>query len=408
MTYANSTVFLPGVTQREHEVRVPIDRANPALGEITVFARELYTDESLPYLVYFQGGPGKPGPRMLMEWIPEALKRYRVLLIDERGTGRSAKVDRTTPERIDANFLAHLRPPDVAADAEALREHLGVEQWDLLGNSFGAACAGSYLSYFPEGLRRVHLVGTVPEPHMDVDLFNRKTFELLRERQNELFAAVPWMQQRVAEVADHLENQDVRMPTGERLSSTRMRMAGVLLGEEGDFGLLANLFEMPFTEYRGEKRLRGDFLAQLGGIISLETMPLWGVVHESVMARPGHPTRWSAERIYREEFADLTLLGNHFFTTHFEEDPALTPFYEAVNEVQHMDTLAAQSEDVSGNKVPVAALLFKPDLFIPYELTAESASRVGNLRLWSHDEWFHDGIWAHGEDVVTGLFEMLD
>ncbi|QYH19363.1 alpha/beta fold hydrolase [Corynebacterium aquatimens] len=151
MAPANSTVYLPGVTQREHEITVPIDRADPARGEITVFARELYTDASLPYLVYFQGGPGKPGPRMLMDWIPEALKRYRVLLIDERGTGRSTKIDRTTPERIDAHFLAHLRPPDVAADAEAMREYLGVEQWDLLGNSFGAACAGSYLSYFPRG-----------------------------------------------------------------------------------------------------------------------------------------------------------------------------------------------------------------------------------------------------------------
>ncbi|UIZ91726.1 alpha/beta fold hydrolase [Corynebacterium sp. CNCTC7651] len=408
MAPANSTVYLPGVTQREHEITVPIDRADPARGEITVFARELYTDASLPYLVYFQGGPGKPGPRMLMDWIPEALKRYRVLLIDERGTGRSTKIDRTTPERIDAHFLAHLRPPDVAADAEAMREYLGVEQWDLLGNSFGAACAGSYLSYFPSGLRRVHLVGAVPEPEMDVDAFNRLTFALLRARQEELFAAVPWIKARVEEVADHLENHDVRMPTGERLSSTRFRMVGVLLGEEGDFGALATLMEMPFTTYRGEKRLRGDFLAQVGSIISLETMPLWAVVHESVMARPGHPTRWSAERIYREEFADLTLLGNHFFATHFEEDPALKPFYGAVDEVQHMDTLTAQARDLSGNEVPTAALLFKPDLFIPYELTADSASRIGNLKLWSHDEWFHDGIWVHGREVAKGLFEMLD
>ncbi|QYH19365.1 hypothetical protein JKI95_09625 [Corynebacterium aquatimens] len=185
-------------------------------------------------------------------------------------------------------------------------------------------------------------------------------------------------------------------------------MVGVLLGEEGDFGALATLMEMPFTTYRGEKRLRGDFLAQVGSIISLETMPLWAVVHESVMARPGHPTRWSAERIYREEFADLTLLGNHFFATHFEEDPALKPFYGAVDEVQHMDTLTAQARDLSGNEVPTAALLFKPDLFIPYELTADSASRIGNLKLWSHDEWFHDGIWVHGREVAKGLFEMLD
>ena len=140
-----STVFLPDVTVREHEIEVPVSREDASLGNISVFCRELSTDDSLPAIAYFQGGPGKPGPRMLMDWIPEALKRYRVFLMDERGTGRSHKIDRTTPERITADMLAHLRPPDVAADAEAMRQHLGLEQWDLLGNSFGAACASTRL-----------------------------------------------------------------------------------------------------------------------------------------------------------------------------------------------------------------------------------------------------------------------
>lgn len=404
----SSTVYFPGVTSREHEIRVPLDRSNPAAGEITVFARELFTDESLPPLIYFQGGPGKPGPRTVMEWMPEALRRYRIVLLDERGTGRSTKVDKTTPERITPQFLSHLRPPDVAADAEALREHLGIEQWDLLGNSFGAACAGSYLSYFPHGVRRAHLVGAVPEPEMDVDVFNRAGYRLLAERQRELFAEVAWLRSRVEEVARHVDTHDERMPTGERLSSTRLRSSGVLLGEEGDFGALVNLFEAPFTSHRGELRLRGDFLAQLGGIISTETMPLWAVVHETVMARPGHPVNWSAERIYRGEFADLTLLGNQFFTTHFEEDPALRPFFGAVDEVHRMDTLKAQSDDVSGNRVPAAALLFTNDVYLPYELSIQSAAKVGNLQVWTHEQWLHDAIWVHGDAVAKGIFGMLE
>ena len=403
-----STVFLPDVTVREHEIEVPVSREDASLGNISVFCRELSTDDSLPAIAYFQGGPGKPGPRMLMDWIPEALKRYRVFLMDERGTGRSHKIDRTTPERITADMLAHLRPPDVAADAEAMRQHLGLEQWDLLGNSFGAACASSYLSYFPSGLRRVHLAGAVPEPEMDVDAFNRLTFHLLAERQQQLFRAIPWMKDRAEEVADHLDNHDERMPTGERLSATRMKMAGVLLGEEDDFAQLANLFEAPFTTRSGEKRLRGDFLAQLGSIISLETMPLWAVIHETVMARPGHAVNWSADRIWREEFYDLPLLGNHFFRTHFEEDPALTPFYEAVDQVHQRTDLKAQAKDPAGNEVPAAAILYEKDVFIPYELTIQSARNTPNLQVWTHSEWFHDGIWVHGAEVARGLFERLD
>lgn len=404
----DSTVFLPDVTVREHEIEVPVSREDASLGNISVFCRELSTDDSLPAIAYFQGGPGKPGPRMLMDWIPEALKRYRVFLMDERGTGRSHKIDRTTPERITADMLAHLRPPDVAADAEAMRQHLGLDQWDLLGNSFGAACASSYLSYFPSGLRRVHLAGAVPEPKMDVDAFNRLTFQLLAQRQRQLFRAIPWMKDRVEEVADHLDNHDERMPTGERLSATRMKMAGVLLGEEDDFALLANLFEAPFTTHGGEKRLRGDFLAQLGSIISLETMPLWAVIHETVMARPGNAVNWSADRIWREEFYDLPLLGNHFFRTHFEEDPALMPFYEAVDQVHHRTDLKAQAQDTSANTVPAVAILYEKDVFIPYELTIQSARKTPDLQVWTNSEWFHDGIWAHGAEVARGLFERLD
>lgn len=404
----NSTVYLPGVQQREHEIEVPIDRTDPGLGNLTVFARELFTDEALPPLIYFQGGPGKPGPRTLMDWIPLALQRYRVYLIDERGTGRSTRIDRTTPELIDARILAHLRPPDVAADAEALRQHLGIEQWDLLGNSFGAACAGSYLSYFPHGVRRAHLISCVPEPAMDVAAFNRVGYRLLRDRTRELFAEIDWIEARIAEIVDHLDNHDERMPTGERLSATRFRSCGVLLGEEGDFGRLANLLEMPFTSHGGEKRLRGDFKAQLSAIISLESMPLWAVVHESVMARPGQPVNWSAERIYLDEFADLPLLGNQFFSTHFIEDPALTPFLEAVNQVHHMDDLTAQAADVRDNRVPTAALLLSKDLYLPYQLTAASAQQVGNLRLWTHRGWQHDAIWVHGAEVFSGLVSMLD
>ena len=137
-------------------------------------------------------------------------------------------------------------------------------------------------------------------------------------------------------------------------------------------------------------------------------MPLWAVIHETVMARPGHAVNWSADRIWREEFYDLPLLGNHFFRTHFEEDPALIPFFEEVDKVHRMDTLKAQAQDVSANEVPTAALLFKQDLFLPYELTRKSATRVGNLKLWVHDEWFHDGLWTHGPEVVNTLFDMLE
>ena len=50
-----STVFLPDVAVREHEIEVPVSREDASLGKISVFCRELSADDSLPAIAYFQG-----------------------------------------------------------------------------------------------------------------------------------------------------------------------------------------------------------------------------------------------------------------------------------------------------------------------------------------------------------------
>ncbi|MBC8093951.1 MAG: aminopeptidase, partial [Pseudonocardia sp.] len=51
---------LPGLVTVEHELSVPLDHADPAGGQITVFAREVADPDGRdrPFLVYLQGGPG--------------------------------------------------------------------------------------------------------------------------------------------------------------------------------------------------------------------------------------------------------------------------------------------------------------------------------------------------------------
>src|SRR6476660_4562933 len=90
-----TTTRLPGLTLIEHELDVPLDRTSPFGGSITVFARELIADggEQHPLLVFFQGGPGSEAPRPTgardeTTWVHRALREYRVLMLDQRGTGR--------------------------------------------------------------------------------------------------------------------------------------------------------------------------------------------------------------------------------------------------------------------------------------------------------------------------------
>ncbi len=97
----------PGVALASHFFEVPLDHSAPSGEKITVFARELVAVEhagrdDLPWLLYLQGGPGMKSPRPVSRktgWLDRALREYRVLLLDQRGTGRSTPASQADPGR---------------------------------------------------------------------------------------------------------------------------------------------------------------------------------------------------------------------------------------------------------------------------------------------------------------------
>src|SRR5919197_4878562 len=88
-----------GFVFTEHEFSVPLDHAQPDGERIAVFAREVAHPDGRdrPFLVFFQGGPGFEAPRPTGKprapgWLDRALRDHRVLLLDQRGTGRSTPI----------------------------------------------------------------------------------------------------------------------------------------------------------------------------------------------------------------------------------------------------------------------------------------------------------------------------
>src|SRR5215467_4166103 len=156
----------PGTVLTDHVIEVPLDHIVPHGEQITIFAREVVAAENaaraddLPWLLFLQGGPGRPSPRPSgrESWLDRALRDYRVVLLDQRGTGRSTPANRLTlatlgTPQAQADYLTRFRADSIVADAELVRKRLtDGRPWSVLGQSFGGFCAVTYLSRSPEGL----------------------------------------------------------------------------------------------------------------------------------------------------------------------------------------------------------------------------------------------------------------
>ena len=122
----------PGAVLTDHTFSVPLDHGRPGGERIEVFAREVVAADraaaDLPWLLFLQGGPGFGGPRPAGRdsWLARALDDYRVLLLDQRGTGRSTPANRQTLAGIGAPRSGRLpgacsAPTRSSRDAELIR-----------------------------------------------------------------------------------------------------------------------------------------------------------------------------------------------------------------------------------------------------------------------------------------------
>ena len=101
MAHSSSSAAAPkiladGITSIDHTFTLPLvwgAEDDSKQQNVQVFARELYTrgGANRPCLLFLQGGPGFPSQRPVgaSGWISAALKEFRVILLDQRGTGKA-------------------------------------------------------------------------------------------------------------------------------------------------------------------------------------------------------------------------------------------------------------------------------------------------------------------------------
>lgn len=115
-------------------------------------------------VVFLHGGPGGgTNPNQRRAFDPE---KYRIVLFDQRGCGKSLPHASEPEADLSANTTWHL-----VADIEKLREHLGVERWMVFGGSWGSALALAYAETHTDRVTELVLRGIFTLRPAELDWF---------------------------------------------------------------------------------------------------------------------------------------------------------------------------------------------------------------------------------------------
>lgn len=134
-------------------------------------------------VVFLHGGPGSgcnPGQRRYFD-----PAHYRIILLDQRGCGRS------TPQgEVEENTIDHL-----VADLDALRQHLAIDRWLVFGGSWGSTLALNYALAYPQHVAGLILRGIFLSRPSELDWFLHDVQHFFPEAWQQLLSYLPAAEQ---------------------------------------------------------------------------------------------------------------------------------------------------------------------------------------------------------------------
>jgi len=135
--------------------------------------------------VVLHGGPGSGCTQWHRRLFDPA--SYRIVLFDQRNCGRSR------PHAGDPDVdLANNNTANLIADIELLRQHVGIEQWLVLGGSWGCALALAYAEQQPSRVSELLLFGITTGRRAEFDwLFRGGVAAFFPDQWERLLAVLP-------------------------------------------------------------------------------------------------------------------------------------------------------------------------------------------------------------------------
>lgn len=409
----------------DHHFDLPLDYSKPGDRRINVFVREIRDldtkSRDKPFLLFLQGGPGFRGPCPVKKegWLKRALSEFRVLMLDTRGNGLSSPVNHQTlacegDAQAQADYLKHFRADNIVRDAEAIRAELSPDApWSTIGQSYGGWCTMTYLSLHPEGLKECFIYGGVPGLDRSARDIYEGTFPLVEARNREYFEKFPMDKERLVKLSRHLQENDVRLPNGDRLSPRLVQLLGLKMGFAHTVEEIHYLLEEAFVQASSEEVVSHTFLKGLHSSLRFDTNPIFAILHEAIYAQ-GSATSWACDVVQKKDyphfdnFEDFRFYGEMIFPWMFDEISELKGMKEAAHILaDYKDWPDLYDKDVlRANTVPTACAVYVNDMFVNAKFSRETVDFVPHMKAWYTSEYEHCGIRAGGEEMFSRLIDL--
>ena len=397
-------------------------------------------------------------------------KGFQILYMDYRGTGSSHALRVNALQEVFAGseggeecrlakfkgndekmaeYLTHFRQDNIVRDLEAVRLFLcgekakkekdegakanGTEvKLTLIGQSFGGWVAFTYLSFYPKALDMVLVTGGVPPLGQTVETVYRHTIESTIKANDEFYKnnlkyekiaqnVVKWVEEKTT------NGNRIEMPGGGHLTTGRFLCLGRNLGTTDGNIKVAAALDTCYKEFVERGELSKETLEKIEKWFRFEERVLYCILQETIYTEIGSgASNWAAEKValsYPQfayvkdgklpggKLADgpITFYAEHVFQFHYDQFHSLEGLKGAA------DILAKKSDwaplldldQLRKNKVPIASLCYKKDIFVDERLSGVTAHNTTCIHQEVDADWLHTAVKDKSRDVLPRLWRML-
>lgn len=265
----------------------------------------------------------------------------------------------------------------------------------------------------PESLSAALITGGLPGLDTPIETVYRHTYQKLIDKNAAYYQRYPVDVDRIRSIARHLEDHDVRLPGGDRLTVHGFQALGIGFGMSDGYEPLHYLVESAFVQGPDGPTLGHPFLRGVQNATSYDTNPIYALLHEPIYAQ-GRASGWCAARLlsdfaqFDEGATPLFFTAEMIYPWMFEEMGALQGMRETADLLAHKADwpMLYDPARLAVNTVPVAAAVYHDDLYVPVDLSLETAARIPGARTWITNEYEHNGLRADGARIFTRLLDM--